>query len=418
MVSITATPPTSQEQKTLFGNPKPRRERPNPAEPPPEPYRPSAFIIGVHSADPAASIVSHLPDSLALVDEIENFALIRSTLRAGRRAMGSESVPLVSNSKSHPTLPPWKYVPTEPSWCYQVFRKDVYVCRHFPATPPPENPPSVRAAIYEFSDKSRANLDHICCNSGHLIKSQFCLTYHDQNPTDGIEVKRHLDRWLKALRRRLPCVGYLWVLEFQKRGVPHYHVWLTAPPDAALQRKMARSWVKITKGTEEQYKRHCLPSNWCPWDMQNGVYAKKYAIKQVQKDVPPEFQNVGRFWGSSRSLQPVATLFGPGEIANLTKKDATPWEPAAVRHYFDKILRRYQEKQMNYNKKGTRRRDPKTGKVLPWRKASMTRSCSELSGNFKIANGAKVVEQLLSYVVTNPPDRWSIQAATKEKIPF
>lgn len=391
---------------------------------PPPLFRPTAFIPGVHSLDPAALIVPNLPEALALSSEIFEKSEHRKLRATGRRAVdGMDPSLLVSNSKSHrkPPFPPWKFVPSEPSWCYQVYRKDAYVCRHFAATPQPENSPSVRAAIYEFSDKSLAHLDHICCNSGHLIRSQFCLTYHDQNPTDGTEVKRHLDRWLKALKRRYPEIGYLWVLEFQERGVPHYHVWLTVPPDREIQKKLAASWVKITNGTKEQQKRHSLPSNWCTWKMENGVYAKKYAVKRKQKEVPPEFQSVGRFWGSSRNLKPKALLIGPEEIANHAKKstwDTATWEPRAVRHYFDKVLRRYQERQMNYTKEGCRRIDTQTGKVKPWRKASMTRACSELSGNFKIANGAKIILQLMKYVAENPPDRWSIRAGNLDKTPF
>jgi hypothetical protein len=231
-------------------------------------------------------------------------------------------------------------------------------------------------------------------------------------------VKTHLEKWIKALRRRFPGVGYLWVLEFQKRRVPHYHVWLTVQPDTTLQKKMARSWVRITKGTESQYWWHCRKENWIEWKMEDGQYAKKYAVKQVQKEVPPEYQNVGRFWASSRNLKPEPTHYGPEEVAKLTRTTAVPWEAAAVRHYFDKVLRRFQEHQMNYDRQGRRRINPKTGKVQPYRKAAMVRSCSELSGNFKIRNGSKAIAQLLNYIVTHPPDPYSLAKAIAARVPF
>lgn len=152
--------------------------------------------------------------------------------------------------------------------------------------------------------------------------------------------------------------------------------------------------------------------------MEDGQYAKKYAVKQVQKEVPPEYQNVGRFWAISRNLKPEPTHYGPEEVANLTRKAAVPWEPASIRHYFDKILRRYQEKLMNYDRSGQRRTDKKTGKALRYKKASMTRACSELSGNFKIKNGARIINQLLNYIVSNPPDRYSLARAIAERVPF
>mgnify|MGYP001809958834 CR=1 FL=1 len=388
-------------------------------------WQPGAFRLGVHSIDPSAGIIRYLPETQALVAGLGKIVAPKFVAGAppclppcGGR--GSDRHPLVSSSKSHPlSVPPWLSVPTSPTWCYQVFEKDAFVCRHFPAMPPRENPPNPRMAIYEFSDKSRAHLDHVACNSGHLIKSQFCLTYHEQMPFDGEQVKRHLDKWLKSYRRRFPGAGYLWVLEFQQRGVPHFHVFLTIPVDHQAQKKMARSWVRITKGDKLQYWWHCRRKNWIPWDMSNGKYLiKNYCVKIAQKDVPRDFVNVGRFWGCSRNMQPKPTLFGPPEIANLTKRKAVPWEPTAVRHYFDKVLRRYQEKQMNYDRQGNRRRNPLTGKVNRWKNASMIRHESELSGNFKIKNGSKVIYQLLNYVSTNGPDRWSLQAAIKERVPF
>jgi len=325
------------------------------------------------------------------------------------------------------TPPPWTHVPTTPSWCYQVFAKDTYVCRSFAATPPVGKDPAPRTSIYEFSDKSRQHLDHVCSNSGHLIKSQICLTYRNQNPADGEIVKIHLDKWLKSMRRRYPDLGYLWVLEFQERGVPHFHVFLTVKPDRVMQKKIAKSWVRITKGDKVQYWWHCRPSNWISWKMDSSKYLlKNYVVKIAQKDVPAHYQNVGRFWGSSRNLTPKPALITPELLAALTRTKAVPWEPPAIRHFFDKILRRYQERQMNYAKSNSKVKNIE-GQETSWvdierrprkRKASIVRHCSELSGAFKIKNGSKILYQLMNYIVDHPPDRFSLTRAIKERVPF
>ncbi|MBV5337642.1 MAG: hypothetical protein J0653_06780, partial [Deltaproteobacteria bacterium] len=67
------------------------------------------------------------------------------------------------------------------------------------------------------------------------------------------------------MRRRYRDLGYLWVLEFQERGVPHFHVFLTIAVDRIAQKKIARSWVRITKGDQVQYWWHCRPANWISW---------------------------------------------------------------------------------------------------------------------------------------------------------
>jgi hypothetical protein len=137
----------------------------------------------------------------------------------------------------------------------------------------------------------------------------------------------------------------------------------------------------------------------------------------AQKEVPAQYQNVGRFWGASRSMNPVAAIIEPATLAKWTEKTAIPWEPSAIRHYFDKILRRYQEKIMNYDRKGNRRTDP-NGKVMKKRKASMIRHESELTGCFKIRNGTKIFMQLMNYITEYGPDRNTLERAILQRIPF
>ncbi|MBV5347716.1 hypothetical protein JZU46_05830, partial [bacterium] len=388
-------------------------------------------LPGVHSWEACTNMLPFLPECQLFADCIEERDALRTLDRRGRhRPTGAAPAPLVSSSKSHPAfLPAWSIIPTTPSWCYQVFSRDAFVSRHFPAPPPSENDPVPRSIIYEFSDKSRAHLDHVCSNSGHLIKSQFCLTYHNQSPLDGEAVKVHLDKWLKSMRRRCPGLGYLWVLEFQGRGVPHFHVFLTVPVNRKLQDKMAKSWVKITKGSAAQLWRHCERANFISWKMDSSKYLlKNYCVKIAQKEVPARYRSVGRFWGSSRNMKPIPAIITPESLAAITRNNAVPWEPAAIRHFFDKILRRYQEKQMNYEKKHVKVVNLE-GKKVPWttierrknqkkRKSSIIRHCSELSGNFKIKNGAKIIYQLMNYIADHGPDRNTLLRAIKERIPF
>jgi len=409
----------------------PSTKSPSPGPSPLPPYRPEVLHIGVHSFEASASLVPFLPDCQLLVDSIEEKSLIRSLkCRPQGRPAASGSTPLVSSSKSHPKyLPQWSHIPTTPTWCYQVFAKDAYVCRSFAATTPAEKAPAPRANIFEFSDKSRQHLDHVCSNSGHLIKSQFCLTYRNQNPEDGEAVKVHLDKWLKSMRRRFPDLGYLWVLEFQERGVPHFHVFLTVPVDRQMQKKIAKSWVRITKGDRVQYWWHCRLSNWISWKMDSSKYLlKNYCVKIAQKDVPANYRNVGRFWGNSRNLTPVPNLITPEMLAAITRNKPVPWEPASIRHYFDKVLRRYQEKQMNYQKNFTEEKNLE-GKKVKWttiekrtksrkRKASIIRHNSELSGAFKIKNGSKIIYQMMNYIADYGPDRGALQAGIRDRIPF
>jgi len=171
---------------------------------------------------------------------------------------------------------------------------------------PDRTPPDRSGSqIQGFSKKSRANLRFAAVNACPALISQFGLTYHDQWPTDGREVKRHLNAWLTALRRIIPGVGYLWLLEFQKRNAPHFHVFLTVPPDPATRRRLAEAWCRLTAdGDAEALRFHDHPRNWIDWEMNTAGYLCKYLDKEAQKAVPGGYHSFGRFWGASRRLVP------------------------------------------------------------------------------------------------------------------
>jgi hypothetical protein len=118
------------------------------------------------------------------------------------------------------------------------------------------------------------------------------LTYPATFPTDGRRVKRDWSAMRKWLARR--AVGGLWFLEFQERGAPHIHAFLTGP---VSKESVAAAWYQIVRSGDIKHLRagtriEALRSvNAC------GAYASKYAAKQSQKVVPVEFRSVGRFWG-------------------------------------------------------------------------------------------------------------------------
>ena len=415
MPSITPLPFPGQAEK-FKSNRLTRRFSPAPSVPPPEVPWPDRFIVGVHSIDPQALIIPNTPEALQLgarIFEKQQRRLLHRRPCRPAAEVPLQNTPLVSNSISHRYLPEYVYVPSGRTTHYEVYARDLYLCRHDPATPPPEPPDGLRGTINQFSEKSQARLKHRCDNSGHRVRSQYLLTYHNQGPKDGKEAKAHLNSFLKVLKRAYPGIGYIWVLEFQVRGVPHFHIFLTVPPDEQGSEHLALAWVRITKGTEEQLKRHLFHS-WIPWEMASSNYVlKEYCTKIAQKDVPPEYQNVGRFWGNSRNMNPVPEIYTPEQIAaTTTESNVIPWEPSAVERYINRQLRKWQERQMNRTPDGTKRKQRRK------KKASMTRQESEMNGRFKIRNGTKILKRLIHYMQFNSPDLGSLKVSNREKIPF
>jgi hypothetical protein len=168
-------------------------------------------------------------------------------------------------------------------------------------------PDRTATKIQSFSNKSRSRLRFVAANASIPLISQFALTYHEHWPEDGRIVKKHLDAWLKALKRICPKVGYLWILEFQTRNAPHYHVFLSMLPDPDTWAKLAEAWIRITGGTDDALWWHGPKrgKTWIAWDMGTAQYLAKYLDKESQKAVPEGFESVGRFWGNSRNIKPI-----------------------------------------------------------------------------------------------------------------
>ena len=216
----------------------------------------------------------------------------------------------------------------------QVYHSDIKVKKPF-LQGRPNHDKFRRQAVFNFSDKSKARLSEVCRNSGHWVRSQFCLTYHLFWPSSGLDCKKQLNRFITALNRHpgisyLGCdLHYLWVLEFQGRRAPHFHLFTDLLTDPEWQGvpfvlpinkdDLATIWVVQVQGlhfpgAQSTLDFHRHEKNFFPWRMASGKYlVKEYIEKSLQKDVPENFQNVGRFWGNSRNMKPQFYILDPKE---------------------------------------------------------------------------------------------------------
>lgn len=243
---------------------------------------------------------------------------------------GGAGLPRRADPLGSASLPsPLVTTPISASDRLEVFPRSVRVVRpgtgRTDATPPDRSGSNITG----FSAKSRSRLRFAAVNAFPALVSQLGLTYHDHWPTDGRTCKRHLRMFLQQVRRVLPGAGYLWLLEFQKRNAPHFHLFLTAPVDPVAWAKLSASWVAITSGTQEAAWWHgpVRGKNWIPWVINNGNYLCKYLDKEAQKSVPEGYVNFGRFWGNSLDLVP-APITTPTE--SLSAYDQTDEETGEV----------------------------------------------------------------------------------------
>ena len=183
-----------------------------------------------------------------------------------------------------------------------------------------------RRAIMQLSKKSRQRLAFVALATPVVFWSMITLTYGREHPTDGKTVKDNLRRFLQLLTRDYSC-SYLWVIEFQRRGAPHFHIMTTVPYVAHTDRVwVAMAWANALgygnppyskfplhreefEELQKLFKVHSHEKSWELIREQNGGahYLVKYATKTHQKTVPVAYRDVGRFWGNSADVTSLIT---------------------------------------------------------------------------------------------------------------
>jgi hypothetical protein len=120
------------------------------------------------------------------------------------------------------------------------------------------------------------------------------LTYPAVYPRDGKTVKNDWRAFVERLRRTgwLETGSIVWVIEFQKRGAPHFHFIAT---DWIRKDWVATAWAQVTSGDH----RSCSRIEAIKVPEAAGNYMAKYLLKSDQKLVPEEFEGIGRMWGCS-----------------------------------------------------------------------------------------------------------------------
>ena len=154
-----------------------------------------------------------------------------------------------------------------------------------------------RSKIIKFSWRSARRLKHLIRNSEDMWKAFITLTYPAEYPCNGRETKAHLNAFLQFLRRR--GVKSVWVLEFQSRGAPHYHIIVS---EFVLKEEIAERWYRIVGSGDEKHLRAGTGISAIKSRGQLYGYLSTYIKKLDQKRPPEGFENVGRFCGSSRNL--------------------------------------------------------------------------------------------------------------------
>lgn len=156
-----------------------------------------------------------------------------------------------------------------------------------------------RGTITLFSRASQQRL-RVLLASINRDKAQYLpllltLTYPSEWSPAPTDWKRDLDTFSKRLAREYPAAAAVWVLEFQKRGAPHFHL-LVFGVARIDYRWLGRAWYEIVgSGDEKHLRAGTRVEQARKWNALQA-YVSKYVSKNESKDLPVP-DGVGRWWG-------------------------------------------------------------------------------------------------------------------------
>jgi hypothetical protein len=194
--------------------------------------------------------------------------------------------------------------------------------------------PAKRGKIADFSPGARRRLREIV----HAIDRDadilfLTLTWHEEMPSPE-EAKRALDRFSKRFGRAFPGGSFIWKLEPQERGVPHFHLFVYnvswVDPQA-----ISRLWHDCTSEASSQHRKSGVDVEWVRDDGKMLAYLAKYMSKVGSFDFGDDQQTwewPGRFWGvRHRDNLPVVpwsdwqVQIYPSEAARLISELLDEW---------------------------------------------------------------------------------------------
>lgn len=191
-----------------------------------------------------------------------------------------------------------------------------------------------RGDISGFSDSSMRRLAFVAQNTTTDFSHMVTLTYPSEFPCDGKKVKQQLNVFLQRLRRK--GIKYLWFLEWQRRGAPHFHV-LIDGLNGLTKGELSNAWYEIVGSGDEKHLRAGTRLEKMRNKEGGRHYAVKYSYKRYQKQVPEGYTNVGRLWGHSQSVAPkvraTKEIYSLMELLRLFEQDS--WIVQAIHNWLE-----------------------------------------------------------------------------------
>lgn len=198
----------------------------------------------------------------------------------------------------------------------------------------------VRGAVSEFTRAARKRMIERLSKTRNIGKSAFVtLTYPAIYPDDPSLWKRHLDTFLKRLKRIAPNCHAIWRIEPQQRGAPHYHLIVFNHPSrlSSFRRWVKLAWFAVVGSGDNRHRAAGTRVD-AIYNRRHAIaYASKYAAKPSEGGrnfvtLDGEIvSHVGKHWGCFNNSAADTEMFG--------EYDLTPFEVIEFRRMCARFLK-------------------------------------------------------------------------------
>ena len=221
------------------------------------------------------------------------------------------------------------------------------------------NSGGLRGKVTGFSADSRRRLIRFLLSLETPPELMITLTYPEKWPDDAKQWKRHLDNFRRELSRWWPSSWWVWKLEFQKRGAPHFHL-LGGGVDInrlfCFRLWVSSVWYRIVGSGDQKHLKAGTGVDVLSDQKMVISYVCKY-VSKVEKDEAGGW--VGRFWGKINKDRMPSSV----EVVVELRRGEFNQVRRLVRRYIKAVGRRLKGKR----KKRARRPFWKTvGKLQSW----------------------------------------------------
>lgn len=162
------------------------------------------------------------------------------------------------------------------------------------------NVAALRGKVREFSRKSRKRLlDLTSTLRRDDLPILVTLTYPGEFSGDSKVWKRDLDAFAKRLERSDWGPSYfVWKLEPQKRGAPHFHLLLWGiKASPSFREWLSQTWFEVVGSGDPRHLRAGTNAEWVRSHRGVMRYASKYLGKVIPGREVEGWDRPGRFWG-------------------------------------------------------------------------------------------------------------------------